>query len=166
MVYGVTGSGKTTLASQISESTGIPWHSVDDLTWLPNWVPVEAEELRRRFAEICSADEWVLDTAYAKWLDIPMARVELIVALDYPRWFSLGRLIRRCILRARDRKPICNGNVEARGNLFSRESIVLWHFRSFNRKRARIRGWASEPQSFQIVVLRNQRETDAWLKTL
>ena len=28
----MTGSGKTTLAARLSEATGVPWHSVDDLT--------------------------------------------------------------------------------------------------------------------------------------
>jgi hypothetical protein len=36
----VTGSGKTTLARQISERTGLPWHPVNDLTWQPGWVAV------------------------------------------------------------------------------------------------------------------------------
>jgi adenylate kinase family enzyme len=35
---------------------------------------------------------WVLDAAYGRWLDIAIARVELIVALDFPRWLSLARL--------------------------------------------------------------------------
>ena len=38
LIYGVTGSGKTTLAKQIGEITGLPWHSADDeIGWLPNW---------------------------------------------------------------------------------------------------------------------------------
>ncbi|HEV8115086.1 MAG TPA: hypothetical protein VGP53_02525 [Acidimicrobiales bacterium] len=35
LVYGVTGSGKTTLAERISRTTSLPWHSVDDLMWKP-----------------------------------------------------------------------------------------------------------------------------------
>jgi SpoVK/Ycf46/Vps4 family AAA+-type ATPase len=30
LVYGVTGSGKTTRARKITEITGLPWHSMDD----------------------------------------------------------------------------------------------------------------------------------------
>jgi adenylate kinase family enzyme len=48
LVYGVTGSGKTTLAARISAATGIPWHSVDDLTGEAGWVPVPTKEQRRR----------------------------------------------------------------------------------------------------------------------
>jgi adenylate kinase family enzyme len=46
MIYGVTGSGKTTLARQISECTGLPWYPVDDMTWEPRWVTVPPQEQR------------------------------------------------------------------------------------------------------------------------
>jgi adenylate kinase family enzyme len=68
LIYGVTGSGKTTLASQIAGRTGTPWHSVDDLTWEPGWVGVSVEEQRRRIAAICAGQWWILDTAYGSWL--------------------------------------------------------------------------------------------------
>ena len=35
LVYGVTGSGKSTHAVALSDMTGIAWTSVDDLTWEP-----------------------------------------------------------------------------------------------------------------------------------
>jgi hypothetical protein len=58
--------------------TGPPWHSVDDLTWEPNWVVVPDDEQRRRIGEICAGAEWILDTAYGKWREIPLARADLI----------------------------------------------------------------------------------------
>ena len=133
-MYGVTGSGKSTLAAQISAATGIPWHSVDDLTWEPDWVPVDDQEQRRRIAAICARPAWILDSAYGKWLDVPLARVEVIVALDYPRWLSLSRLITRTAQRLVDRRTICNGNRETLRQTFGPNSIVRWHFQSFARK--------------------------------
>src|SRR5438067_5938121 len=86
LVYGVTGSGKTTLARRIGEATGLPWHSVDDeIGWLPGWVERPRDEQRDFAARIASADAWVLDTAYSHWRDVVIARAELIVELDYPR---------------------------------------------------------------------------------
>lgn len=161
LVYGVTGSGKTTFAERISAATGIPWHSVDDLTWEPGWVPVPDLEQRRRIEAICAGERWVLDTAYGRWLDLPLARVELIVALDYPRWLSLFRLVRRCVARAIDGQPICNGNYESFRHMFSRDSIIVWHFRSFSRKRRRIRGWAADP-GMNIVRLASPRQAEDW----
>jgi adenylate kinase family enzyme len=166
LVYGVTGSGKTRLAERISDATGIPWHAVDELTWEPGWIEVPDSEQRRRIAAICTGERWVLDTAYGKWLDIPLAHVELIVALDFPRWLSLSRLIRRSVMRAVDGKPICNGNRESFRNIFSRRSIIGWHFRSFSRKRRRIRAWAADPEGPRVVRLTSPRQVERWLGAL
>jgi hypothetical protein len=105
----------------------------------------------------------VLDTAYGRWLDLPLARVELIVALDFPRWLSLYRLSRRTILGAIDGRPLCNGNRESFRHLFSRESILLWHFKTFSRKRRRIRDWEVHPPAPQLVRLTSPRHADNWL---
>jgi adenylate kinase family enzyme len=167
MIYGVTGSGKTTLARQISERTGLPWYAVDDMTWEPGWVTVAPEEQRRRIAAVCAKDQWIIDHGYSSWLDLVLARVELIVALDYPRWLSLGRLIRRTLLRNLDHRPICNGNTESIRQTFSRDSIIAWHFRSFDRKRATMRRWAADPPpGVQVVRLTSPAATRHWLASL
>jgi adenylate kinase family enzyme len=165
LVYGVTGTGKTTLAARISELTGLPWHSVDDLTWERDWVPVATDEQRRRIAEVCAGERWILDTAYGKWRDVVLPRVELIVALDYARWVSLGRLLRRTFARIIDRRPVCNGNVETLRTTLGHDSIIAWHFKSFARKRARIREWAADPAR-TVVRLTSPKQTRRWLATL
>jgi adenylate kinase family enzyme len=166
LVYGVTGSGKTTLARRIADRTGLPWHEMDQLTFEPGWIVVPLEEQRRRVEAICAEPAWVLDTAYASWLDLVLPRVQLIVALDYPRWLSLARLLRRTVARAADKRLVCNGNQESFRLAFSKESIVRWHFKSFRRKRERIRGWAADPDGPNVVVLRSPRATDRWLASL
>ncbi|GAA1967743.1 adenylate kinase [Amycolatopsis minnesotensis] len=166
LVYGVTGAGKSTMAARIAARTGLPWHSVDDLTWEPGWVEVAAEEQRRRIAAVCEGERWVLDSAYGKWLDVPMARVQLIVALDYPRWLSLGRLVRRTIARAVDRREVCNGNTESLGQMFTRDWIVWWHFKSFRRKRDRMRAWEADPAAPAVIRLTSVAQTRRWLAGL
>lgn len=163
LVYGVTGSGKTLLAERISHLTGIPWHSVDDLTWEPGWTEVPLDEQRRRFHEICAGQQWILDTAYGKWLDIPLARAELIVALDFPRWLSLFRLTRRSLTRALSGQPVCNGNRESFRRLLTKDSIIAWHFKSYSHKRHRIREWAADRDGPAVLRFASQREIERWL---
>lgn len=163
LIYGVTGSGKTTLAEKLSAVTSLPWYSVDDMTWEPGWVEVANDEQRRRISEICARSEWILDTAYARWRDIPLSRAELIVALDYPRWVSLQRLLRRTAARCWDRTPICNGNTESLRTSLGPDSIIRWHFRSFSRKRARIKQWIDQDNSPRVLRLTSPRQTNAWL---
>ncbi|MDQ1746279.1 MAG: hypothetical protein QOD07_542 [Frankiaceae bacterium] len=166
LIYGVTGSGKTVLAKRLAERTALPFFLVDDLTWLPGWVPVGEEEQRALIDELTARDAWVVDSAYSKWLDLPLARADVIVALDYPRWVSLWRVTRRSLLRAIDRRPICGGNVETWRRLVSRDSMIHWHFHSFARKRARIRAWVANPPGPQVVLLSSPQQARKWLDSV
>jgi adenylate kinase family enzyme len=116
-------------------------------------VPVPDEEQRRRIEAICAAEEWVLDTAYGSWLDIPLARAELVVGLDFPRFVSLFRLTRRTIARSLDGRRSCTGNRESFRHALSRDSIMLWHFKSFRPKRRRIRGWEADRSGPEVLRL-------------
>lgn len=164
LVYGVTGAGKSTLAARLSEVTGISWHSVDDLTWEPGWVTVPEDEQRLRIAALCARPCWILDSAYGSWLEIPLARSELIVGLDYPRWFTFQRLLRRSVARVIDRRPICNGNRETIRAMFARDSILRWHASSYAHKSERIRQWESDPDAPPVLRFTSARETKSWLR--
>jgi adenylate kinase family enzyme len=167
LVYGVTGSGKSTLAARIGRRLGLPYHSVDDLTWEPGWVAVPDEVQRERIAAICATDSWVLDSAYSIWKDLPLTRADLVVGLDFPRWRSLGRLLRRTVRRIVLRTEICNGNRERMRNLFlSTDNLVVWQFQSFGRKRRRMRAWQADPAMPPVVLLRSPAEVERWLAEL
>jgi adenylate kinase family enzyme len=167
LVYGVTGAGKSTLARRIGERLGLPYHAMDDLTWEPGWVQVSEEVQRERVREVCAGDAWVLDAAYAIWTDLVLARADLIVGLDLPRRRSLGRLLRRSILNIALRRPTCNGNRETfRQTFLDRKSLVLFHFQSFPRKRARMRRWQTDPEVPETVLLRSPAEVERWLANL
>ncbi|MFC6707931.1 adenylate kinase [Flexivirga alba] len=158
LVYGVTGSGKSTAAKQIADRTGLPLTLADELTWQPGWVPLPDDHQRDIFAQVVAGDQWVLDTAYGSWLDLVLPRAQLIVALDYPRWFSLQRLVRRTLARAIDKEPICNGNTQSWRSLYARDSIIRWHFESYARKRQRMRTWAAAPHGPSVLLISTPRE--------
>lgn len=166
LVYGVTGSGKSTAAGRIAARTGSPLTSVDELTWLPGWVAVDEQAQRERFAALAATDAWVLDGAYSGWLDVVLARAELVVGLDYPRWLSLQRLLRRTVGRIARRQSVCNGNTESWRQLVSRDSILVWHFRSFRRKRERLRDWAASGDGPQVLLFSRPRQLEAWIAAL
>lgn len=166
LIHGVTGSGKSTLAACLSTILGIPWTSVDDLTWRPNWESVPPEEQRTIFQEICDKEEWILDTAYAAWRDIPMSKDPFILALDYPRYLSFARLLKRTALRIARQTVICGGNRETLGKAMAKDSILIWHFTSFRRKREAIRDWQRQFASERLLVFRHPRELERWLTQL
>jgi adenylate kinase family enzyme len=166
LIYGVTGAGKSTLARQVGDISKIPVHSVDDLSFEANWVSVELGEQRRRIGEIAAQDEWILDSAYGSWIDLVLPRVELVVCLDYPRLTSLGRVIWRTIRRSITGERVCNGNRESWGKAISKDSIIGWHFKSFRRKRERMRQWATTKTTFQVIRFKFPSEAEIWIRNL
>ena len=95
-----------------------------------------------------------------------LPRVDLVVGLDYPRWFSLQRVFRRSVMRAIDKKPICNGNTESFHAMLGRDSIIGWHFRSFGRKRGRMRTWAAAAEGPVVLLFTRSRDLAMWIDTL
>lgn len=167
LFYGVTGSGKSSAARAYARATGLPEFSADDdVGWLPGWQQRNVEEQRDLAAAIAALDRWVLDSAYGVWRDVVLPRAELVVGLDYPRWLSLARLVRRTLRRAVTREPVCNGNRETLARLFINDSIIRWHFRSFTRKRQVMRSIHADPAMPPAVLFRHPRELDAWLAQL
>lgn len=159
LVYGVTGSGKSTAAALLGQALGLPVHLADEeVGWLPGWQERPPEQQRTLASAIAGGDRWVLDTAYGAWLDAVLPRVEVVVALDYPRWLSLARLLRRTAWRWAARVEICNGNRETLGKILARDSILVWHFRSFARKRARVRAWEAERDGIPVLRVTHPRE--------
>jgi hypothetical protein len=64
----------------------------------------------------------------------------------------LQRLLRRTIARVIDKRSICNGNTETWREMFSRDSILLWHFRSFDSKRQRIAEWSRQAERARLTT--------------
>lgn len=167
LFYGVTGSGKSSAARAYAARTGLPEYSADDdIGWLPGWEQPSTETQRETAARIAGQDQWVLDSAYGVWRDLVVPRAELIVGLDYPRWLSLLRLVRRSVRRVLARENVCNGNRETFRRLFAKDSIIAWHFRSFTRKRRVMRELQGSSGPSEVIIFRRPRELEAWLREL
>ena len=156
LLIGVTGSGKTTLARGLEARCGIPAVDVDAMAWRPGWVKTPDEELAAAAARVVAS-------AWTAIRPVVLPRAELVVALDLPRWLSLARLLRRTATRALTREPVCGDNVESVRNVFSRDSILAWHVRSFAAKRSQMLAWEADPDVPPVLRLRTAAEVDQWL---
>lgn len=171
LVHGVSGSGKSTAADRIGAALGLPVHLADEeIGFLPAaeavWTNREPDDMRRIAAQIAAGDRWVLDTTYDSFRDVVMARVDVVIGLDYPRWRSLARLSRRTAGRIRDGRLVCNGNRENLTNLFSRESIIAWHFKTFSQRRATMHAWAENPAGPPTILVSRPAEFDALIEAI
>ena len=169
VVVGVTGSGKTTLARELSRRLGLPHVELDAFYWEPNWTPAPAETFRARVAEALQGGAWVADGNYGIARDIVWARADTLVWLDYGLPVILWQLTRRMWRRVFSQEELWNGNRERlREHFFSRDSLYLWAFRTYWRRRREYPVHLRRPEFAHLTVvrLRSPRVTKDWLAGL
>jgi adenylate kinase family enzyme len=166
VIVGVTGSGKSSLAVRLAALGGMPHVRIDDLMWRPGWVQLDAAAQAEAVAPHVEADAWVLDGLWTATRGVVLPRTDLVIALDYPRRVSLGRLLNRTVHRLRSHESVCGGNSESWGKALSRDSIVAWHVRSFDRKHEQIEQMVAAPDGPPVLRFTDPRATDAWLRSL
>lgn len=165
VIVGCTGSGKTTLARELSGVVHAPHVELDALHWAPNWSAVSKDLFVARVTEAVSGDRWVIDGNYRMVRDIVWGRADCIVWLDYALPIILGRLVRRTARRIARSELCCNGNRESLRMIFSKESILLWALRTHGRLRRDYRPLLAERAATgTAVVHKSPAEMTAWLR--
>lgn len=168
VIIGTTGTGKSTLAKQLSTITHIPVVEMDDLYWRQNWTIAPAEEFSAAIDNASKGGEWIMVGNYGKQSGyIHWKRADTLIWLDYSFWRAFRQLLTRCVKRIHDKQQICNGNTESLANFFSRDSIMLWLFRSYWKRRREIPQLVARPEYAHLKVLRfhTPREAEAFLST-
>lgn len=167
ILHGVTGSGKSTGAARLADTLGLPLHLVDDeIGWLPGWQERPVDDQCRIAADIAGREEWIVDSTYGRWREPFLEHSQVIVALDYPRWVSLRRLLARTVRRVTTRVAVCNGNTETWRRALGRDSILLWHATSFRRKREFVLDRLAAPDGPRVLRLRHPREFEELIAAL
>ena len=166
-VKGTTCSGKSTLAPELARRLRLTYIELDALHHGPNWSEPSAEDFRARVREAMerAPDGWVIDGNYdSKLGDLVVAEADTIVWLDLPLSVKWSRLWRRSVHRISNKVELWNGNRESwRGALASRDSVLIWLFRSHVRHR---RTWPSRfDGDARLVRLRSEDEARRWLET-
>ncbi len=166
---GTTGSGKTTVGRRIAEALGVPFIEMDALNWGPNWTERPLEVFRDELAEAISGPSWVLDGNYSKVRDVYLPRVSTVVWLDYPFLVNFWQLLTRTLRRGIKGEVLWNGNVERLAtHFFTRDSLILWFFKTYRRRRRTYPELFSGPDAGHIEVVRltGRGRTEAWLRRL
>ena len=171
VVVGSTGSGKTTLASQLAARLGIPHVELDALYWEPNWTEADGEVFQERVRWALTGDAWVADGNYGSVgaREIAWGRAKTIVWLDYALPLIMRRLTWRTLRRVFRREELWNGNRERfRVQFFSRDSLFLWVLRTYRRRRREYPVLLADEQfaHLEVVRLRSPRATREWLSSV
>lgn len=166
VVVGVTGSGKTTLARQLSRRLDLPHVELDALHWEENWTATPKNRFRQKVRTALAGEGWVTDGNYSKVRDLIWPRAQTLIWLDYPLSFILWRQISRGFRRVSTQEKLWNDNRETwRGVFFSHDSLILWAIKTHPRRRREIPQLLAQAEHahLQVIHLCSAKETERWL---
>ena len=136
MILGSGGAGKTRLALELGERTGLPVVHLDPFFWRPNWQAAPIEEFRAAVAAAAEEPRWIMDGNFlGLGLEDPrFARADTVLFLDVSRLRCLWRIVSRRVRdRGRRRVDLPEGCDESLGIEFVR---WVWRYPKDNRPRA------------------------------
>jgi adenylate kinase family enzyme len=160
VVVGTSGSGKTTMASQVARVLGVAHVELDALQHGRNWEQASEDQLRARAAAATQGDHWVVDGNYSAVRDVVWPRATTIVWLDHARHVVMRRVIWRSVERAVTRRPLWNDNRERWTTWVDPEHPIRWAWRTHTERRARYESLMDA----RWVRLRSPREARRWLR--
>jgi len=170
VVYGPTGSGKTTVAARIAQSVGVPHVELDAVFWTPNWVSKPLEQFRADVSAILERhpDGWVCDGNYSKVRDLLLPLADTVVWLRPPFWLASWRLLKRTIVRSWKRESLWGTNRGSwRKAFLDRDSLLLYQATHWRRHHRRTRQSLREiPHLAAVYELHSVKEIDEFLASL
>lgn len=96
IVVGSQGSGKTRLSRHLGRKLGLPVVHLDVLYWQSGWKPSDKASFRSRVAAAIAGDGWVVDGSFSGLaFDLTLARADVLVVIDRPRWLCQWRILWR-----------------------------------------------------------------------
>ena len=162
ILIGCGGAGKSTMARQLGEITGLPVVHLDKLFWKENWVHISREKFDALLQVELERDKWILDGNFDRSLPRRLERCDTVIYLDYPRWQCVMGVLKRIATtygRTRpDMGPGCKERIDW--------EFLCWVW-NFNRdKRERLYHLIGEAKHAQVVVLKNRKEGQRFLHNL
>lgn len=97
-IIGYSGAGKSTLAQKLGQLYQIPVLHMDTLQFGPHWQARAQEAVRADLKAFMQQENWVIDGNYSfAYYEERMEQADQIIFLNFPRWSSLYRAIKRYI---------------------------------------------------------------------
>ncbi len=111
MIFGRSGSGKSTFALKLHQATGLPLHHLDAYFFTENWVERDTQEFLAIQQSIVDQDAWIIDGNSIRSLEMRYRRAQLCLYFNYPRRLCYFRIFKRRFWKKdpaiADRAPQC-----------------------------------------------------------
>ncbi|MBU5672081.1 DNA topology modulation protein [Paenibacillus brevis] len=159
MIIGSGGAGKSTLARQLGEILEWPVYHLDTYYWQPGWVPTPNEEWDLFLEELVQEEKWIMDGNYGRTLDIRLKQANIIILLDFSKWITVYRVLKRRVMYQGKSRPDMNAGCPESLDL----DFVKW---VWNFRKTKLPGIMEKIQQYEdkkVIILKSPKEVGRFL---
>ena len=162
MIIGCGGAGKSTLARQLGEKTGLPVVHLDKLFWRPGWEHISRDEFDVLHREALMGEKWILDGNFDRTMEERIKHCDTVIYLDFSRSVCLFGVAKRILTTYGKVRPDMGEGCPERFDL----DFLKWVWNFNKNKRENIYRLLNEAEGIEKIVLKNRRAVRAFLKRL
>jgi adenylate kinase family enzyme len=164
-VIGISGSGKSTVATVLADRLDAPHIRLDGLRHGRDWQEVPDEEFRAAVERAAAGERWVMDGSFPSVRDLVWPRADTVVWLDLERPAVMRQVVQRSLSDAVARREPVPGNRERIRNWIQPWHPIRWAWSRHAAARAREEEWLADPRwsHLRVVRLRSRDEVNRFL---
>ncbi|MBT4793291.1 MAG: adenylate kinase [Halobacteriovoraceae bacterium] len=170
VVIGTTGSGKSTFANKLAVKLSSPYIQLDKLFWKPNWQWPSEEEFFQAIRNEIDKESWIVDGNYTRTQAITWTDADTVIWIDLPFWLTFYQCFTRSFKRALSNEELWpnTGNRESFGRMFSKDSILLWLFKTYDANKKKYKDKISNPLHHHITFhnLKSRKDMEEFLSKI
>lgn len=161
MIIGNCGAGKSTLARQLHEKTGIELIHLDQEYFYPNWQEPTKNDWEKTVQQLVQKPNWIIDGNYGGTMEMRLNVADKIIFLDRSRWRCLYRVIKRIIVNYGKPRP---DSAEGCNERFDWEFLVYtFHFNDVKRPKI-LERLSKLPSTKEIIILKSNKAIESFVK--
>ena len=160
VIIGCGGAGKSTLARQLGEKLNIPVVHLDKLFWKPGWVEMPKEEFDALLRQEMARETWIMDGNFNRTLPERISRCDTVIYLDFSRLACLLGVLKRVLTTYGTVRADMGEGCPERVDL----EFLKWVWNYNKNKREKTYKLLNESAHARVIILKNRREVNRFLK--
>ncbi|GEM03273.1 topology modulation protein [Halolactibacillus miurensis] len=160
LILGSPGTGKSTLARELSHHLQLPLYHLDQFFFEAHWV-INEPAFKQKLHDVLHEDRWIIDGNYAASLPQRLSRADTVIYLDYPTPIALSGIIKRYWRYKHTTRPDM-----APGCLEQLKPSFLWYVLTFKRKKRKQTFASLTATQIPVYFFHSRKETATFIRTL
>lgn len=166
LIIGSGGAGKSTLARQLHDATGIEVTHLDKVFWRPNWVETPKDEWEKTIENLLKKDSWIMDGNYGGTLEMRFAVCDTVIFLDMPRTICVWQAFTRFLIYKKKNRPDMAEGCDEKFDLeFLKFLKWIWDYPKRTKPKVELLIKRFEDTK-KIIRLRSKTETENFLRNV